>query len=560
MWGKKYAVLSLLLVSSIGIGGSQSDVSSTNETTPACPAEVQHNWTVGNTTRARDLAAALSCSGGTFEVQWKGSIVVDTEIVVTNGTFLHITGSAGCVDGGGRTGLFKVVNASLELHDLEVRNGSAAFGGAIKATSSTLTLSKTRFTGNNATDGNGGAMFIDGGSNVSFVGETMFLNNSSNNYGGALYVVNSSVSWTGVSNFSENSALSSGGALYVVNGSTVSWTGNTIFEGNSAHSVSGGGLFIEGDSDASWCADANFVNNSAGYEGGAIFVNLGSNVSWSGGANFSDNTAESGGGGAMLIAHSSTVVFSGDTAFVKNRCSAEGGAVSSRALGSRSSITSGNPKSFLVVNGSIRFANNTCGSNGGGLAMLGGLSLALENNTVTFIGNVAENAGGGVFILSTKVSPVFTTVNFLSNSAETGGGVSIDGYRVLFGNMGKKPPAMFDNCTFVGNKAGATGGAIESAYGVTTNVTNTLFRENEAGFSGGALRLAGGTSLDECTFEDNISGLDGAPAISIVGSPFNRMENLTFRNNAYDCDVGTFLNESVVSVLALVKLLYHVVS
>ena len=504
MWGKKCVVLSLLLVSSIGIGVSQSDISSTNETTPACPAEVKHNWTVENTTQAQKLAAALSCSGGPFVVQWKGSIVVDAEIVITNGTFLNITGSAGYVDGGGRTGLFKVVNASLELHDLEVSNGSAAFGGAIKATSSTLTLSKTRFTGNNATDGNGGAMFIDEGSNVSFVGESTFLNNSSNNCGGALYVVNSTVSWEGVSSFSEN---------------------------------------------------------SAGYEGGAIFVNLGSNASWSGRADFSDNTAKSGGGGAMLIAHSSTVVFSGDTTFVKNRCSAEGGAVSSRALGSSSSITSGNPESSLVVDGNIIFANNTCGSNGGGLAMLGGLSLTLEINTVvTFIRNAAENAGGGVFILSTKVCPVFTNANFRFNSAEAGGGVSIDGYRVLFGNMGEKPPAMFDNCTFVGNKAGATGGAIESAYGVTTNVTNTLFRENQAGFSGGALRLAGGTSLDECTFEDNISGLDGAPAISIVGSPFNRMENLTFRNNAYDCDAGTFLNESVVSVLALVKLFYHVVS
>ena len=519
MWGKKCAVLSLLLVSSIGVGGSQSDTCSKIKTAPACPAGVEYKCLVENATQTQDLAAALSCSSGIFKVEWKGSIVVDTEIVVTKGTFLNITGSPGYVDGGGRTRLFRVVNASLELHDLEVRNGGAAFGGAIKATSSNLTLSKTRLTGNNATDGNGGAIFVDGGSNVSFDGESTFLNNSSNNYGGALYVVNSSVSWKGVSSFSENSALSSGGALYVVNGSTVSWEGNTIFEGNSAHIVSGGGMFIEGDSNASWRADANFVSNSAGYEGGAIFIDVGSNASWSGRANFSDNTAaEFGGGGATLIVHSSTVVFSGDTTFVKNRCNAEGGAVSSRALDSSSSITLGNPKSFLVVDGNIKFANNTCGSNGGALAMLGGLSLALEKASVTFIGNAAENDGGGVFISSTEVCPAFTNANFLFNSAEAGGGVFIDECRVPFVVKGENPPATFDNCTFVGNKAGATGGAIESAYVVTTTVTNTSFRENEPGFSGGALRLAGRTLLDECIFEDNISGLSGAPAISIVGS------------------------------------------
>ena len=59
---------------------------------------------------------------------------------------------------------------------------------------------------------------------------------------------------------------------------------------------------------------------------------------------------------------------------------------------------------------------------------------------------------------------------------------------------------------------------------------------------GGALRLAGASSLDGCTFEDNISNLDGGQAISSIG--FNlEIKNCTFRNNVYDCDAGTFFNE-----------------
>ena len=506
-------------------------------TTSLCPEDGRHKWVVENATQVQALAEAINCSGGTFEVEWIGTIVIDTEIAVTSGTVLNITGSMGSsaiLDGGGNTRLFRVVNAYLQLNGVEVRNGSATFGGAIAAIASTIIFNQTSFIGNTATNKSGGAVFVYGGSDVSFSGETDFLNNTSGYDGGALYVVNSSVSWDGVSNFSGNNAAHSGGALCAVVGSTVTWAAETSFRENSALNYNGGALSLEGGSNASWSVDAIFSSNSAQNEGGAILINLGSVASWSGGAFFTGNTAKFGGGGAILIADVSTVKLSGKTAFSSNTCGFQGGAVSSKALDSSTATNT------LLINGSTTFADNKCGSNGGGLAVLNGLSVSFENANITFVGNKADVAGGGVYISASGIGPIFTNATFLSNSAEIGGGVFVTGSATP---KDAESSATFEECRFVANEAQATGGAIESATGTMT-ITNTLFHGNKAGV-GGALRLAGATWLDGSIFEDNISNMHGGQAISMTGYILD-MNNCEFRGNAYDCDPGMFFNESGV--------------
>ena len=522
------------------------------ETMPSrCAEGIETNWVVETTADVQALAEAVNCSGGNFTVEWKADIIVDTEIVIEDGTAITIVGagSGAVIDGGGITRLFRVVNASLQLNNLEVRNGNATFGGAIAAMASTLIIGGTNFTGNTANEKNGGAVFIYGGSKVSFSGETVFFNNTSNYDGGALYVFNSSVSWGGVSSFSGNSASHSGGALCAVVGSTVSWAAETTFRGNSAVNYQGGALFLESGIHASWTADAYFINNSAQIEGGAIFVNDGSNVSWSEGAVFSGNTVTFGGGGAVFIEYSSNVALNGVTTFQSNSCGAEGGAVSSRALESSTSINSGNQESSLSINGKATFANNKCKSNGGGLAVLGGLSVIMKEGNITFFKNEAVGAGGGVSISSPGEGPTFTNASFMYNYAEVGGGIFITGSGTsLDPNDGEISATFFEECRFIDNKAEATGGAIESATGAAV-ITNTYFEGNEAGV-GGALRLAGASSVKGCTFEDNISDLGGGQAISWIGYNLD-IENCSFRDNAYNCDPGTFYNESGVRISSM---------
>ena len=512
---------------------------------PLCPGAFQTKWVVENTTQVQALAEAVNCSGGSFEVGWKGTIVVATEIVIQNRTSLRIfgMGSDAVVDGGGNTRLFRVVNASLQLSNLEIRNGSATFGGAIAAMASTLNISRSNFTGNTANVKNGGAVFVYGGSNVSFSGESGFFNNTSNYDGGALYVVSSSVSWGGVSSFSGNSASLSGGALCAVVDSTVSWAAETTFRGNSADNYQGGALFLEGGIHALWTADAYFIDNRAQSEGGAIFVNLESDASWSQGVFFSGNTATFNGGGAIFIEYSSNVGLNGVTTFQSNSCGAEGGAVSSRALESSISVNSNNQDSSLTINGTATFAKNKCQSNGGGLAVLEGLSvIIMKKGNITFVENEAVVAGGGVFISSLGEGPTFTNASFMFNYAEVGGGIFITGSGTSLEPGDGELSATFEECRFIGNKAEATGGAIESATGATA-ITNTYFKGNEAAV-GGALRLAGASSVQGCTFEDNISDLDGGQAVSWIG--YNLLiDNCSFRDNSYDCDDGTVAHDEV---------------
>lgn len=166
-------------------------------------------------------------------MEWRGVIIVDTEIVVSIGTVLSIAGvgSGAILDGARKTRLFRVVNSSLYLTDVVVMKGSATFGGAVAAINSTLTLHRTPFVNNTATDKNGGALFLYR-SDVSFSGQTDFC-----------AVNNSSAIWEGVSRFVGNSACHSGGALNVVVGSIVSWAAETTFEGNTALTYRGGALF-----------------------------------------------------------------------------------------------------------------------------------------------------------------------------------------------------------------------------------------------------------------------------------------------------------------------------
>lgn len=51
-----------------------------------CPAGPSvHELVVETTAQARDLAETVNCSGGTFEVDWRASVVVDEMIRASDG-------------------------------------------------------------------------------------------------------------------------------------------------------------------------------------------------------------------------------------------------------------------------------------------------------------------------------------------------------------------------------------------------------------------------------------------------------------------------------------------
>ena len=485
-----------------------------------CPAEISQAWTVENSDQARALAAAVNCSGGSFEVEWRGRVVVDVTIYVVDGTVLRVTGAdtGAVIDGNSSTRLFAVVDAALHLSDVNITSGASVTGGAVAAAGSVVTFNRTHFVDNTAF-GNGGAVFVSHSSKVSCVGGGTFadnraylsgggmhltsgstvscggswINNTAGFRGGALSLEHgASMSWREDVLFSFNTA-NYGGALAVMDGSSVSWSGATTFVSNSAYFGAGAGL-AQNSSSISWSGATTFFNCTTLGFGGALVALIESRISWNGSTEFVANTALTG--GAFLEYYGSSVSWAGATEFRLNEAADDGGAVASLAL------DSDNPReSVLGVNGPTTFSNNSCGANGGALALLGGLSMAIGVADVSFINNTAEVAGGAVFVSGTGIGPVFPGVSFVSNSAQVGGAVSTVGSGFSHGN-GIVYPTVFEECHFIDNRATATGGAVESAAGQDTFVS-CVFEGNKAG-TGGALRLAGTAYMKNCSFVENI--------------------------------------------------------
>ncbi|CAN0045690.1 unnamed protein product, partial [Scytosiphon promiscuus] len=420
----------------------------------------------------------------------------------------------------------------------------ASAGGALATFlgSTTWWNVSTTFTRNNADIGGAVRVYR---SNLSWSGDgTGYYENRATSHAGGMDIVQSNVSCAN-STYAENSAVGRGGALHVDSGSSVLFEGSTLFQGNRAvsnpdlyESGYGGGLVVV-SSRVAWSEHMHFVNNSAEAVGGVLYVSE-SSVSWSEGTtSFHGNTALSG--GAIFLWNGSTITWTGDTEFTSNQALGDGGAVASPAFDSVFNYLD----SSLIINGTTVFANNTCGANGGALAMVEGLSLVLDAAVDTsFVANHAAVAGGAVFVSGTAVGPEFTEIAFVSNFAQVGGAVSLVGSGNMkgFADVESPNPTTFERCHFIDNHAAATGGAIESAAGQDSFV-DCSFEGNQAR-AGGALRLAGTASLENCSFEDNVSADQGGSAVSNIGLIL-RIHNISFSNNVFDCEPETYLHFNI---------------
>lgn len=535
-----------------------------------CPAESNGSLVVEDHVDVAFLAETVYCTGGKFDVEWRGHIVVDQHIVVPNGTVLNITGvgSNATIDGGGVSRLFTVLNASLVATDITMRNGSSLSGGAIYASGSTLLFHQTTFVDNIAYR-IGGAVLISQASNASFH-DTVFETNSASVSGGALYISNDSRAywtgstrlndndaainggavrvsygseafWAGVITFSGNSAKDDGGAVYVSHGSNATWEGVTTFSRNSAYYESGGAVHVSDQGRCLFTAETRFRSNVAKLYGGALYASNG-DVSWDANVLFFNNTAIIG--GAMLLTDGSNIEYRGETNFTSNTAYLDGGAVGSTPFDQSSEV------SYLVFKGPTYFVGNMAKSNGGGMALLGSLLIQFASTEVVFSGNAASVAGGAVFLSATGIGPTFNGTIFDSNSAQVGGGVFATGSGTTVSTDDWENvvdfPTRFIGCTFIDNTANTTGGAVNSASG-KDEFFGTSFVRNSAKV-GGALLLAVKASLSNCSFIDNISDADDGPALSNIGTIISFQDSF-FGGNKFRCEAEQYFSFDEVGSL-----------
>jgi predicted outer membrane repeat protein len=150
---------------------------------------------------------------------------------------------------GGNTPLFRFFETAsagnLTITGLTLTNGAGFSGGAISGTGP-VTVSNSTFSGNNASDGDGGAIFNNAA--VLTVGNTTFTGNATVGRGGAIAsegeseASNRALTVTG-STFSGNQANTDGGGIYTnTNNATV--VINSTFNNNS--SKKGGAIYNDG--------------------------------------------------------------------------------------------------------------------------------------------------------------------------------------------------------------------------------------------------------------------------------------------------------------------------
>ena len=320
----------------------------------ACPVGLQREWIVDNSSQARELAEAVRCSGGSFNVTWKSKVIVDDTILIFGGTTLDVTSvdADAAIVGNGKTRLFTGVDASLNLRNITLSNGSAIYGGAIAVLRSSLTLDRVSFIGNTASNA-GGAVHVSNRADVSFDGETTFCDNNAFD-GGAIYIEDGSTAlWRGHTVFSNNSASGNGGGVFVASSSSTVWTAKSHFLSNSAN-FSGGALHLANSSNASWSGETAFFYNTAIGGGGALYVGTYSSTVWTATLHFLANSANLS-GGALYVEESSNASFAGETTFVENAAAGDGGAM---YVGTYSNI---------IWTTASHYISNSAQSSGGGV-------------------------------------------------------------------------------------------------------------------------------------------------------------------------------------------------
>ncbi|MCC8020559.1 MAG: hypothetical protein LIO63_01005 [Akkermansia sp.] len=429
-------------------------------------------------------------------------------------------------------------------------NDSYSGGGAIYLKNSDLTIENNEsviFSNNGADTNNpglplsgwdgGGAIYavindsqyhyirINFNDSVSFVGNV-------NDSGGAIYASDMKLyfSGNGTVSFSGNQATAGwGGAICWRGGeeATLDFQDNeTItFSGNTSTS-NGGAVYSYAVTAFTGNVSISFVENQ-GADGGA-FYNGGYSTTFSGNASvtFSGNTATSGEGGAIYAVGSGPVEFAGNSqvVFTDNTASSDGGGISA------SDIT-------IVDTTELLFSGNqACGGAGGALYVTTSsyaFQFEISNNeTVTFDGNTATEAGGAIYTnTSTSTAPIFqsnTTLTFRNNTAGTNGGA----IRARGGlDFLENEYLYFEN-----NTAGASGGAIWAREGLEFSENGYLYFENNtAEEQGGAIYAAADTlsitGNSAVVFTGNSSGSDGGAIYASGDVSITNNDTVEFRAN-----------------------------
>ena len=492
------------------------------------------------------------------------AFVVNGSAIGTSLSLNNLTLTGATTAGNG--GAIDIKAGTVNLTNVDIKDGSAALGGAIYLASGSAFLTASGTTFSNNTASSGGAIYNNGGQVTFSGGGNSFSNNQAGN-GGAIYNNRGTLSLGGVS-FSGNSAtVGNGGAIYTVGG-TIDM-GGISFSGNSA--TGNGGAIYNNGSSLSVADGGVFTGNHATENGGAIYNDGNGSLTIQGGE-FSGNYTDSGDGGVVYNGSGALDIQGG--VFSGNHAAGSGGVIynGSGALTIQSGEFSGNyaggdggvvynasGAGAMNVAGGV-FAGNYAGGNGGAVynasaegmtvfAAFGGNHAAnggaiyntagILNIGGMFIGNYAETGDGGA-IYNESAAGMTVAADFAGNYAANGGAIynkngtlaisggSFEANEARNGNGGAiyhggAGSLTIDGTRLIGNSAAVQGGAVFSGNGAL-NVKNSTFTGNMA-VTGAAIFSGGSATMDRVVFSGNQA------SESIVTINGGDLKNLTVSGN-----------------------------
>ncbi|MEW6776889.1 MAG: right-handed parallel beta-helix repeat-containing protein [Bdellovibrionota bacterium] len=460
----------------------------------------------------------------------------------------------------------------------------------------TLTVTNSKFIGNQAVEGGDGAAILNNGGTVTITG-TDFIGNYAESDGGAIYNDGGTLTVTGGS-FKYNSAGCEGGAIFNDEGD-VTITGVTFDQNQSDGCDSGGAIYSGGGSLT--VSGSTFTDNEANFgSGGAIAsydsildvdesVFSGNQSSWGGaisaaggdgeeslaadisiaGSTFEDNDGGEGGGAVAIEVYyvAGTVSISENT--MTSNYAYNGGAVfvyfydSNATVLISGSTLSGNEayeggsggglyvydnNENYVIEGNVSITDstisgNTASSSGGGIYTSDSLTLintAVDDNVASF-DNCCEYAGGGIYFGSESGSVTILGGSVSGNSAYSsdGGGIyfsSFDGTLDITG-------AVID-----GNYSDSSGGGIYfNTEGGEFTLTASTVSNNEAGGTSGVHIDASEATVEQSSIIGNGGG-EGPGGLYFEAGE-GTLVNSTVSGNTSYCSPGGVQNVDLLTIL-----------
>ena len=308
-------------------------------------------------------------------------------------------------DDGGAIYARNVLNIENTLFE---NNSSKGYGGAIIAQSMRVTLKNVIFRGNSSTATVGGAIYMTGSNNkeqLELTAENVTFENNSGTNGGALYLSNNTRAYIKNANFAGNTA-GNGGAIYL-KGSHLEMDGAT-FDGNAATTKAGGIYAIQNELDDGTAITSTLVLNKIEAIGNSAtdcgFAYLAYTDAEIYASHFDGNTVTNSSAVIYLATGANTKIYG--SVFENNEAAKNGGVITSYATDA------------TVLIQDCEFLNNTCHGYGGVLHVSGKTQLTMYD--VTAIGNSATHGG---FMYETTAGTVVKLVGITvdDNTASTGG-------------------------------------------------------------------------------------------------------------------------------------------